>query len=102
MMQWEYSSLPQSLIDTKAIQWNKDKLLTTLLLNRGFSDEKSVNEFINPEISDFRNPFKFEKMASVVDKILAKKKKMKKSLSMEITMLMVSLQQFFWLRYLVK
>ena len=64
MMQWEYSSLPQSLIDTKAIQWNKDKLLTTLLLNRGFSDEKSVNEFINPEISDFRNPFKFEKRYS--------------------------------------
>lgn len=78
MMQWEYSSLPQSLIDTKAIQWNKDKLLTTLLLNRGFSDEKSVNEFINPEISDFRNPFKFEKMASVVDKILAKKEKNEK------------------------
>lgn len=78
MMQWEYSSLPQSLIDTKAIQWNKDKLVTTLLLNRGFSDEKSVNEFINPEISDFRNPFKFEKMASVVDKILAKKEKNEK------------------------
>ena len=43
MMQWEYSSLPQSLIDTKAIQWNKDKLLTTLLLNRGFSDERRVS-----------------------------------------------------------
>lgn len=95
MMQWEYSSLPQSLIDTKAIEWNKDKLLTTLLLNRGFSDEKSVNEFINPKISDFRNPFKFEKMASVVDKILEKKLEKKRYLSMEITMLMVSLLQFF-------
>lgn len=77
-MQWEYSSLPQSLIDTKAIQWKKDKLLTTLLLNRGFSDEKGVDEFINPKISDFRDPFKFEKMTSVVDKILEKREKKEK------------------------
>ncbi len=73
-MHWEYSSLPQSLIDTKAIQWRKNTLLTTLLLNRGFSDEKSADEFINPKISDFRDPFKFEKMASVVEKILDKKR----------------------------
>lgn len=77
-MQWEYSSLPQSLIDIKAIQWKKDKLLTTLLLNRGFSDEKGVDEFINPKISDFRDPFKFEKMTSVVDKILEKREKKEK------------------------
>lgn len=77
-MYWEYSSLPQSLIETKAVQWKKSKILTTLLLNRGFSDEKSVNEFINPKISDFRDPFKFEKMASVVEKILEKREKNEK------------------------
>ncbi|WP_291258823.1 single-stranded-DNA-specific exonuclease RecJ [Fusobacterium sp.] len=77
-MYWEYSSLPQSLIETKAVQWEKSKILTTLLLNRGFSDEKSVNEFISPKISDFRDPFKFEKMASVVEKILEKREKNEK------------------------
>lgn len=77
-MYWEYSSLPQSLIETKAVQWKKSKILTTLLLNRGFSDEKSVNEFISPKISDFRDPFKFEKMASVVEKILEKREKNEK------------------------
>ena len=40
MMHWEYSSLPQTLIDTKAAQWKKNRLLTTLLLNRGFEDGK--------------------------------------------------------------
>ena len=77
-MYWEYSSLPQSLIETKAVQWKKSKILTTLLLNRGFSDEKSVNEFISPKISDFRDPFKFEKIASVVEKILEKREKNEK------------------------
>lgn len=77
-MHWEYSSLPQSLIDTKATQWKKDTLLTTLLLNRGFSDEKSANEFISPEISAFRDPFEFEKMDKVVEKILEKREKKEK------------------------
>lgn len=86
-MHWEYSSLPQTLIDTKAAQWKKNRLLTTLLLNRGFEDEKKADEFISPKISDFRDPFKFEKMEKVVDKILEKEKK-GKVLFMEIMMLM--------------
>lgn len=77
-MHWEYSSLPQTLIDTKAAQWKKNRLLTTLLLNRGFEDEKKADEFISPKISDFRNPFKFEKMEKVVDKILEKREKKEK------------------------
>lgn len=77
-MHWEYSSLPQTLIDTKAAQWKKNRLLTTLLLNRGFKDEKKADEFISPKISDFRDPFKFEKMEKVVDKILEKREKKEK------------------------
>ena len=69
MMHWEYSSLPQTLIDTKAAQWKKNRLLTTLLLNRGIEDGKKADEFIRPKISDFRDPFKFEKLEKVVDKI---------------------------------
>lgn len=78
MMHWEYSSLPQTLIDIKAAQWKKNRLLTTLLLNRGFEDEKKADEFISPKISDFRDPFKFEKMEKVVDKILEKREKKEK------------------------
>ena len=78
MMHWEYSSLPQTLIDTKAAQWKKNRLLTTSLLNRGFEDGKKADEFISPKISDFRDPFKFEKMEKVVDKILEKREKKEK------------------------
>ncbi|AVQ32519.1 single-stranded-DNA-specific exonuclease RecJ [Fusobacterium varium] len=65
-------------MDTKAAQWKKNRLLTTLLLNRGFEDEKKADEFISPKISDFRDPFKFEKMEKVVDKILEKREKKEK------------------------
>ena len=74
-MHWEYSSLPQSLIETKAMQLKKDTLLTTLLVNRGFLDEQSADEFINPDLKDFRDPFKFEKMDEIVDIILEKRAK---------------------------
>ena len=77
-MHWEYNPLPQSLIDSKAAQWKKSKLLTTLLLNRGFDNLKQADKFISPKISDFRDPFKFEKMQKVVDKILEKKEKKEK------------------------
>lgn len=77
-MHWEYSPLPQTLIDTKAAQWKMDKLLTTLLLNRGFDDLKKADEFISPKISDFRDPFKFENMEQVVNKILEKRSKNEK------------------------
>ena len=77
-MHWEYNPLPQSLIDSKAAQWKKSKLLTTLLLNRGFDNLKKADKFISPKISDFRDPFKFEKMQKVVDKILEKKEKKEK------------------------
>ncbi len=77
-MHWEYNPLPQSLIDSKAAQWKKSKLLTTLSLNRGFENLKQADKFISPKISDFRDPFKFEKMQEVVDKILEKKEKKEK------------------------
>ena len=77
-MHWEYNPLPQSLIDSKAAQWKKSKLLTTLLLNRGLDNLKQADKYISPKISDFRDPFKFEKMQKVVDKILEKKEKKEK------------------------
>lgn len=77
-MQWEYNSLSQSLIEEKSKELKKSKLLTTLLLNRGFSNEKSANEFISPKLKDFRDPFKFENMDKIVNIILEKRQNNKK------------------------
>ncbi|AYZ74010.1 single-stranded-DNA-specific exonuclease RecJ [Fusobacterium necrophorum] len=46
--------------------YNSEKLLTTLLKNRGIQDFSKLHEFINPSVSSFRNPFLFENMEMVV------------------------------------
>lgn len=74
-MEWEYSSLSHSLIDTKSRDWGKNTLLTTLLLNRGITTKEEAQRFIEPNVKNFRNPFDFEKMEEVVAKILEKKEK---------------------------
>lgn len=74
LMQWEYKSLSKSLIEEKAKELKKDNLLTALLLNRGFSNEESANEFIDPKLIGFRDPFKFEKMEEIVNIILERRK----------------------------
>lgn len=74
-MEWEYSSLSHSLVDTKSREWGKNSLLTTLLLNRGITTKEDADNFIKPNVKNFRNPFDFEKMEEVVEKILEKRKK---------------------------
>lgn len=49
--------------------YNSEKLLTTLLKNRGIQDFSKLHEFINPSVSSFRNPFLFENMEMVVLKL---------------------------------
>jgi len=71
-MRWEYFDLPQSLIDTKSDLWSTNKLITTLLLNRGFLDEKEVEKFINPTFADTYDPFDFERMSEIINLILDK------------------------------
>lgn len=46
--------------------YNSEELLTTLLKNRGIQDFSKLHEFINPNVSSFRNPFLFENMETVV------------------------------------
>ena len=46
--------------------YNSEKLLTTLLKNRGIQDFSKLHAFIKPSVSSFRNPFLFENMETVV------------------------------------
>lgn len=77
-MKWEYRLESQSFIKDKTNKLDKTELEKILLLNRGFADKKSVDKFINPKTEDFRNPFDFEKMDEVVNRILEKRKNKEK------------------------
>ena len=54
--------------------YNSEKLLSTLLKNRGIQDFSKLHEFINPSVSSFRDPFLFENMETIVS-MLEKAKK---------------------------
>ena len=39
-----------------------DELIKELLEKRGYESRNQIEKFINPDYSDFRNPFDFENM----------------------------------------
>ncbi|MEG0561952.1 MAG: single-stranded-DNA-specific exonuclease RecJ [Cetobacterium sp.] len=72
-MHWEYKTVSENLIETKASQWDVSEFLATLLLKKGFLEKDDVHNFLNPSIDKLRNPFDFEVMDRVVEKIVSAK-----------------------------
>lgn len=69
-MKWEYYTNPgfNSLSVSSELQISN--FLTTLLVNRGFNNIEKIKEFLYPELNNFRDPFDFENMEKVVEKII--------------------------------
>ena len=51
-------------------KYNINKLLATILSNRGIIEEKQIKKFLDPKRTDFYNPFLMPDMESAVNKIL--------------------------------
>ena len=47
-----------------------DELIKELLEKRNHESKNQIEKFINPDYSDFRNPFDFENMEAIVNKII--------------------------------
>ncbi len=69
-MHWEYSEFDDQLVKSKAEEYQLSENIIKLLLNRGVETKEKIEEYINPDISRLRDPFKFEKMEEVVSKII--------------------------------
>ena len=48
-----------------------DELIKEMLEKRGYESRNQIEKFINPDYSDFRNPFDFENMEAIVNKIIS-------------------------------
>ena len=48
-----------------------DELIKELLEKRNHESKNQIEKFINPDYSDFRNPFDFENMEAIVNKIIS-------------------------------
>lgn len=49
---------------------DKEHILDILLKKRGLESQKEIDDFINPKLESFHNPFDFEKMEEAVNKII--------------------------------
>ncbi|MFK4785620.1 single-stranded-DNA-specific exonuclease RecJ [Fusobacterium sp. MFO224] len=72
-MLWKNSNISDSLVKKKSIEWGTSNILTRLLLKKELTEKEDVNKFINPDLSQLRDPFEFEKMEEAVLKIIEKK-----------------------------
>ena len=77
-MEWVYERVSKPLLKEKIKKWGTSKLLTTILIKKGLFNRKKREEFLNPDISNFRNPFEFEMMEEVVKRIINARKRKEK------------------------
>ena len=50
--------------------FNINKLLATILVNRGITEKNQIEKFLNPKRSDFYNPYGMPDMEKAVDRII--------------------------------
>ncbi len=74
-MRWEFSEVKEELIDEKSREWSFNKNYTRLLLNKGIDTEEKIEEFVQPHVEKFRDPFDFERMEEAVAKICLAREK---------------------------
>lgn len=57
------------LIKSLSTKFNLDEEIIKLLFTRGFDSEEKIDNFLNPSVTSFHNPFLLKNMREVVDKI---------------------------------
>lgn len=77
---WEFYNIDEAQIKEIAERHNISSLLATVLLNRGITDEKDVEVFLNPTRKDFHDPYLMPDMKKAVKRIIEAMKKQEKVL----------------------
>ncbi len=67
---WEYYSCDEKIVNKICKKYNIDKLLATILVNRGIVEEETIRKFLEPTRADFHNPFLLPDMEIAVDTII--------------------------------
>ncbi|CAM3091305.1 single-stranded-DNA-specific exonuclease RecJ [Streptobacillus ratti] len=69
-MNWKWMFYENDYLESKMKLFNKDELITTLLLNKKIHSKEEMNSFLNPSYKQLHDPFLLTNMEEVVDKIL--------------------------------
>lgn len=67
---WEIYQTNEEKVEELQEKYKLNKLLSTLLTNRGIIEEAEITKFLNPKRSDFYDPFGMPDMEKAVERIL--------------------------------
>ena len=77
-MYWEYNTYDESLVGNKAQKHNLSIEVVKLLLSRGIETDDDIHRFLYASLEDLEDPFDFERMEEVVEKIIRAKDRQNK------------------------
>ena len=66
---YEDNQIDEQFVKEMSKKFVLDERIVRLLFSRGIDSEKSLREYLNPNLSQLNNPFLFEDMSIVVEKI---------------------------------
>jgi len=72
-MYWEYNTYDESQVTDKIEKHNLSTEVVKLLLSRGIDSDDKIQKFLNASVEDLEDPFDFERMEEVVEKIVRAK-----------------------------
>lgn len=67
---WQIYQIENERVEELQKKYNINKLLATILVNRGIIEEKQIEKFLNPKRNDFYNPYKMPDMGIAVERIV--------------------------------
>ena len=67
---WEYYSCNEKKIEEIQEKFGVTKLLATILVNRGITQEDKIRKFLEPTREDFYDPFLMPDMEIAVNRII--------------------------------
>ena len=67
---WQIYQIENEKVEELQKNYNINKLLATILVNRGIIEEKQIEKFLKPKRSDFYNPYEMPDMGIAVKRIV--------------------------------
>ena len=67
---WQIYQVDEKQIDEIQSKYKLNKLLATILVNRGIIEDEQINKFLKPTRNDFYNPYEMPDMEIAVNRII--------------------------------
>ena len=77
---WQIYQVENEKVEELQKNYNINKLLATILVNRGIIEEKKIEKFLQPKRSDFYNPYEMPDMNIAVKRIVEAIEKKEKTI----------------------